>query len=238
MNKILPIASAVLVAGVLAGCGQEKKSEPLTLESKDNKASYLLGYELTKQLQREGVTPHAEALAQGARDALASTPAQVSDETVAALVASTAGNYVVVRRETLAREVAQTNLEAGQAFLAENSQKDGVVTTESGLQYKVITAGEGASPNASDTVEVHYHGTLIDGTVFDSSVQRDQKISFPLNRVIPGWTEGLQLMKEGGKYEFYIPSELAYGPNPRPGPIGPNAVLVFEVELFRVNPAS
>ncbi|MGS2723421.1 FKBP-type peptidyl-prolyl cis-trans isomerase [Porticoccus sp. GXU_MW_L64] len=236
MNKTLPMASALLAVAVLAGCGQEKKTEPLTLESKDNKASYLMGYEMTRQLQREGVTPNADAVAQGARDALADTPAQVSDEAAAALVESTAGNYVIVRRETLAREVAQANLEAGQAFLAENGQKDGVVTTASGLQYKVISDGEGASPSATDTVEVHYHGTLIDGTVFDSSVQRDEKISFPLNRVIPGWTEGLQLMKEGSKYQFYIPSQLAYGPQSRPPHIGANSTLIFEVELFRVNP--
>lgn len=113
----------------------------------------------------------------------------------------------------------------------------GYTTTASGLKYKVVKEGTGAMPKAEDTVEVHYTGKLLDGTVFDSSVERGQTISFPLNGVIKGWTEGLQLMKEGAKYEFIIPSYLAYGERGTPGgPIGPNATLYFEVELFKVNP--
>ena len=120
-------------------------------------------------------------------------------------------------------------------ILAENKKKEGVQVTESGLQYKVIEEGEGVSPDANDKVTVHYHGTLIDGTVFDSSKDRGEPVTFGLNRVIPGWTEGVQLMKEGATYEFYIPAELAYGTRaPQGSPIGPNETLVFKVELLEV----
>jgi FKBP-type peptidyl-prolyl cis-trans isomerase len=131
-------------------------------------------------------------------------------------------------------EEASRNKAAGEAFLAENRTKPGVQTTASGLQYKVITEGKGRKPTESDQVKVHYTGTLIDGTKFDSSHDRGQPATFPLNGVIPGWTEGLQLMNVGSKYMLYIPSELAYGERGTPGPIGPNATLVFEVELLEI----
>jgi FKBP-type peptidyl-prolyl cis-trans isomerase len=125
-------------------------------------------------------------------------------------------------------------LAKGEKFLQDNSKKEGVVTTASGLQYKVITEGTGRSPSAADTVEVHYEGTLIDGRVFDSSYKRGESIEFPLNRVIAGWTEGVQLMKEGAKYRFYIPSKLAYGSRGAGRDIGPNEALIFDVELLKV----
>lgn len=131
--------------------------------------------------------------------------------------------------------MSQTALEKGQAFLQENAKKEGVKTTASGLQYKVLTEGTGKSPKATDTVTVNYRGTLLDGTEFDSSYKRGEPISFPLNRVIPGWTEGVQLMKEGAKYQFYIPANLAYGKQGTPGgPIGPDETLIFDVELIKV----
>lgn len=130
--------------------------------------------------------------------------------------------------------MAQTALEKGKAFLAENASKPGVQQTASGLQYKILKEGSGKSPKATDTVLVHYRGTLLDGTEFDSSYKRNQPISFPLNRVIPGWTEGLQLAKEGGKIELYIPSQLAYGSRGAGGAIGPDETLIFEVELLEV----
>lgn len=130
---------------------------------------------------------------------------------------------------------ADDNLKEGQDFLAKNKTAEGVIETASGLQYKVIKKGNGPKPTATSEVKVHYHGTLIDGTVFDSSVDRGEPAQFPLNRVIKGWTEGLQLMPVGSKYKFFIPSELAYGSNPRPGgPIGPNMVLIFDVELLEI----
>ena len=131
--------------------------------------------------------------------------------------------------------MADPNTEKGEAFLAENAKKEGVKVTASGLQYKVLKEGKGKSPKKTDTVEVHYKGTLLDGTEFDSSYKRGQTIEFPLSGVIPGWTEGVQLMKEGAKYQFTIPSKLAYGERGTPGgPIPPNATLIFEVELVSV----
>lgn len=125
-------------------------------------------------------------------------------------------------------------LAKGEKFLADNATKEGVTVTASGLQYKVITPGTGRSPKATDTVEVHYEGTLINGTVFDSSYRRKESIEFPLNRVIAGWTEGVQLMKEGAKYRFFIPSKLAYGSRGAGRDIGPNEALIFDVELIKV----
>jgi len=132
--------------------------------------------------------------------------------------------------------MADAATEKGERFLKDNATKEGVKTTASGLQYKIVKEGAGKNPAATDTVLVHYRGTLLDGTEFDSSYKRNQPISFPLNRVIPGWTEGLQLVKEGGKAILYIPSKLAYGASGTPGgPIGPNETLIFEVELIKVN---
>ena len=132
-------------------------------------------------------------------------------------------------------ELAQKNKDAGEAFLAENAEREGVETTESGLQYEVIEEGNGERPTAEDQVEVHYTGELINGEVFDSSREREQTVTFGLNQVIPGWTEGLQLMSEGARYKLYIPSDLAYGPGGNQA-IGPNETLVFDVELIAVNP--
>ena len=132
-------------------------------------------------------------------------------------------------------EQATANLKAGQEFLKANEAKPGVVTLPSGLQYQVITEGKGPKPRASNKVTCHYHGTLIDGTVFDSSVKRGMPATFPLNMVISGWTEGLQLMNEGSKWRFFIPPQLAYGDRPTGAHIGPNSTLIFEVELLGIS---
>ncbi|PLX14799.1 MAG: peptidylprolyl isomerase [Salinivirgaceae bacterium] len=150
-----------------------------------------------------------------------------------AMDAQTARRLIdAVVKEAQDKEAAEKGAE-GKAFLEKNKEREGVMTTESGLQYEVLKEGTGASPIATDKVKVHYHGTLIDGTVFDSSVERGEPAEFPLNRVISGWTEGLQLMKEGAKYKFYIPQELGYGSRAA-GKIPPYATLIFEVELLEV----
>ena len=141
---------------------------------------------------------------------------------------------VAERLRLLFEEKSSGNLKAGLDFLTENAQKEGVVTLPSGLQYEIIHNGDGPKPNATQTVTCHYHGTTITGEVFDSSVQRGQPASFPLNRVIAGWTEGLQLMATGSKWRFFIPSQLAYGDRQVSAVIGPNSTLIFEVELLKV----
>ena len=141
------------------------------------------------------------------------------------------------QQEQQVEAMAEANLKSGEAFLAENAKKDGVTVTASGLQYRVITEGAGDAPKATDTVKVHYEGRLISGDVFDSSIARGEPVSFPLDGVISGWSEGVQLMKVGSKFEFTIPSALAYGPSGT-GPIPPNSVLVFDVELLEINPAN
>ena len=144
-----------------------------------------------------------------------------------------ASTTILTTTTTMAQDSA-SNLQKGQAFLKENATKPGVHTTPSCLQYKVITEGHGKSPKATDTVLVHYRGTTIDGTEFDSSYKRNEPISFPLNGVIPGWTEGVQLMKEGGKMELFIPSNLAYGSRGAGGVIAPDSTLIFDIELLKV----
>lgn len=150
----------------------------------------------------------------------------------ATAIAIVAAAFIV--HQTNPKLMAESALEKGEKYLKQNATKDGVKTTATGLQYKVLKDGEGKSPKATDTVLVHYRGTLLDGTEFDSSYKRNQPIEFPLNRVIPGWTEGVQLMKEGAKFQFVIPSKLAYGSRGAGGDIGPDETLIFEVELLKV----
>ena len=138
------------------------------------------------------------------------------------------------RQREAAAAIAKVNAEAGEAFLKENGTREGVKTTETGLQYEVIEEGNGATPKAGDDVTVHYTGKLIDGTIFDSSVERGTPATFGVTQVIPGWVEALQMMKEGAKWRLFIPSNLAYGPNGAGGTIGPNATLIFDVELIKV----
>ena len=157
----------------------------------------------------------------------------MSDEEIMSTLQAYQQKQMAERQEE-AQAVADTNKEAADAFFAENAGKEGVVTTESGLQYTVVEEGDGASPTAEDVVEVHFEGTLLDGSVFDSSYQRGETVSFPVNGVIPGWTEALQLMKVGAKWKLYIPSELAYGAGGAGQMIGPNAALVFDVELIGI----
>jgi FKBP-type peptidyl-prolyl cis-trans isomerase FklB len=189
--------------------------------------SYALGINIGENLKQSGFeTINAEALAK-AINAIYNGDSTFFTVEIAGQIIN---DYMAKQGEAEAQGAKQ----AGIDFLAENATKEGVTSTPSGLQYEVITAGTGKSPVATDVVTVHYHGTLIDGTVFDSSVERGEPASFPLNGVIPGWTEGLQLMKEGGKTRFYIPSELAYGDRAASELIGPSSTLIFDVELIKV----
>ncbi len=194
-----------------------------------DKLSYAWGLAMGSQLKAMGVKEiNSESFKDGVKVAFDGGTPEITTEEAQKLI-----NDYLQELEAKATAAAK---EAGNKFLEENSKKEGVKVTASGLQYRVIKEGTGAQPTATDEVTVHYTGKLLDGTVFDSSVNRGEPATFPLNRVIPGWTEGVQLMKEGAKYEFYIPSDLAYGPNGVPNAIPPHATLIFEVELLNIGP--
>jgi FKBP-type peptidyl-prolyl cis-trans isomerase FklB len=203
------------------------------LETLEQKASYSFGVDFAKRLKQQGIDLDISALNRGIKDqASGSTLAMEAGE-----MTQVKAEYTEQLRAKLVQEqqqLATKNLEAGKQFLAENAKKEGVVTTASGLQYKVISSGDGKMPKAEDTVTTHYRGTLIDGREFDSSYSRGQPASFPVKGVIKGWTEALQLMKVGDKWELYIPSELAYGEAQRSELIQPNSTLVFELELLGI----
>ena len=202
------------------------------LNTDEQKLGYIIGMDIGKSLREQDTGVDLDTLVEAIRatynnEELALTP----DEAAAIRKAYVEKRQAAQQAETAA--AGGENLAEGQKFLAENKGKEGVQVTESGLQYKVLTMGEGAKPAATDTVKVHYRGTLLDGTEFDSSYARNEPISFALNRVIPGWTEGVQLMPIGSKFMFYIAPELAYGEGGG-GPIPPNSTLIFEVELLEI----
>jgi FKBP-type peptidyl-prolyl cis-trans isomerase FkpA/FKBP-type peptidyl-prolyl cis-trans isomerase FklB len=202
------------------------------LNTDEQKLGYIIGMDIGNSLRQQGAEVDLDALI----DAISATYRNEELSMTPEEAASIREEYVQKRQAAQQAESAvagEANLVEGQAFLAENKLKEGVKTTTSGLQYKVLTMGDGAKPVATDTVKVHYSGKLLDGTEFDSSYARNEPISFALNRVIAGWTEGVQLMPIGSKFMFYIAPELAYG-EAGGGPIPPNSTLVFEVELLDI----
>lgn len=202
--------------------GNEANGSTSELTSDQDKVLYSLGYELGKDLQRQQLELKSELVLKGAEDALSGSKPLVSPR----------------QRQLALQQIqdrrAHENLEQSQAFLSVNAEKDGIKVLDSGLQYREIQAGEGKTPGPKDSVRVHYKGSLIDGREFDSSYQRGKPATFRVNQVIKGWQEALQLMKEGSKWELYIPPELAYGKRGRPNTIPSNSALIFEVELLRV----
>ncbi len=215
----------------VAAVGAQDKME---LKDSKQKTSYAIGMDIGGNFKRQELDVDAKALAAGLTDSLAGKTQLTEAE--AKQVIQEFRMSMMAKMEEKQKGAGDKNAKEGEAFLAANGKKEGVKTTASGLQYKVLKAGDGKgkSPKATDTVKVHYHGTLIDGSVFDSSVERGEPISFPLNGVIPGWTEGVQLMKEGQKFQFYIPGKLAYGEQSPSPKIGPNSTLIFDVELLAV----
>ena len=203
-------------------------------ETEDDKVSYSVGYRLGNDFKRQQVKINPDMVLKGIQDATAGGATLMTEEEMRSAMSNVANRVKAAHMETLKKQ-GEENLKAGEAFLAENAAKEGVKTLESGLQYKVIEAGSGKSPQKSDKVTVNYRGTLIDGTEFDSSYSRNEPATFGVAQVIPGWTEALQLMKEGDKWEIYIPSRLGYGERGAGGRIPPNSALIFEVQLISVN---
>ena len=208
----------------------QKKAKKVVLKNEIDSVSYLMGVNIGNSLGKEMSEANFELIIQGFRDAVAKGRLVCQDSTD--MVLSMYFQEKAMKKQAEEDKKSEVYKVAGEKFLAENGKKQGVVTTATGLQYQVIKEGEGAHPTAESTVKVHYHGTTIEGIVFDSSVERGEPIEFPLNQVIPGWTEGVQLMSKGAKYKFFIPQELAYGSSSPTPVITPYSCLVFEVELL------
>ncbi|MGE8499415.1 MAG: FKBP-type peptidyl-prolyl cis-trans isomerase [Pseudomonas sp.] len=226
------LAAAIALVGlVLAGC--ESQTSEVKLESPAQKASYGIGLNMGKSLAQEGMDDlDSKAVAQGIEDAIGKKEQRLKDEELIEAFA-----FLQKRAEERMVAMNEESAKAGKKFLEENGKREGVTTTASGLQYEVLTKAEGAQPKETDVVTVHYEGKLTDGSVFDSSVERGSPIDLPVNGVIPGWVEGLQLMHVGEKYKLYIPSELAYGEQSPSPAIPANSVLVFELELLSIKNA-
>src|ERR1700742_4481723 len=226
MKQLIVIFSASLLA--LPLFGQEKSTQ---LKDQKDKVSYSIGLQIGFNLSRQKVDISPEMLASGIKDALAGKP-QLTPDQIKEVMATFEKDM-----EQKQKQVGEKNKTEGTKFLEENKKKEGVKTTASGLQYKVLKDGNGAQPKATDTVTVNYRGTLINGTEFDSSYKRGQPASFPVNGVIPGWQEALVLMKPGAKWQLFVPPRLAYGPRGQPK-IPPNSLLIFEVNLLSAESAN
>ena len=232
LNHLGRLSVAAMLATVI-GCGGASQEQEINLESADARFSYGVGLRMGQRMAADGMTVDVAAYAAGLGDAMTGAEAKLTDEEInTEMSAFQERRQAEAEAERIAQ--AQSNLEVGRAYMEEMSANAEVQTTASGLQYIVMEPGEGDNPVAADSVEVHYEGRLVDGTVFDSSFERGQTVTFGLTQVIPGWTEGLQLMKPGAKYKFIIPPELGYGEGGAGQTIGPNATLLFDVELIAV----
>ena len=228
--KTSPLIAAASIA--LASLAPAAQTE---LKDQKDKVSYSIGLDIGTTLKRQLIDVNAELLNKGIQDGLSGNKALLTDEQMKETMA-TFQKDMMAKQAAAKKETGEKNAAEGKKYLAENKAKEGVKTTASGLQYKVLKDGTGPSPKATDTVKVNYRGTTIDGTEFDSSYKRGEPATFPVNRVIKGWTEALQLMKAGSKYQLAIPADLAYGERGAGSDIGPNATLLFEVELVGIVP--
>ncbi len=233
ISLALGVCLVVAVSASAQNSSQAKKASS-SLDSQKGRASYSIGVNVGRDFKRRGFQLDVELLIQGLRDAATGSKLKLTDEQMATAL-RVFQDQMVKQQNDRQRQVAEKNKREGQAFLAANAKKPGVKTLPSGLQYKVLRAGTGASPKLTDKVTTHYEGKLINGTVFDSSIKRGEPASFPVNGVIKGWTEALQLMKVGSKWQLFVPSDLAYGTRGAGARIGPNATLIFEVELLKIN---
>jgi FKBP-type peptidyl-prolyl cis-trans isomerase FklB len=228
MNRLIICLATVCVASI--ALAQDKPQ----LKDQKDKASYSIGHDIGSTFKKQNVDVNSDALFAGLKDALSGKEAMTKEDRDKALAEFQ--KEMIEKQAATTKAASEKNATEGEKFLAENKKKDGVKTTTSGLQYKVLKEGAGDPPKATDSVVTNYKGTLLDGTEFDSSYKRNEPATFPVNRVIPGWTEALQLMKPGSKYQLFIPSKLAYGERGAGRDIGPNATLIFEVELLSIKP--
>lgn len=230
MNKTLHIIGAtILLVAIAAGCTAEEAV--VKLDQPKQRISYTIGLNIGRDFVSQDVDIDTAALMAGVRDGLGGQKPRLSDDEMLAEVKAFR-EAMMAKQEAKQKELATKNQTEGAAFLAKNAKEPGVVVRESGLQYKVLKEGAGPMPKADSIVSVHYRGTLLDGSEFDSSYERNEPLTLPVGGVIPGWTEALTLMKEGSKWQLYIPAALAYGEAGAPPAIGPNATLLFEVELL------
>ena len=218
------------IAIALLGLSAAVVADEIKLETDQQKVSYVLGFQAGAQMKQQNMNVDFDTLTKAIKDGLDGVTPRLTGEQAAAVMQK----FQAEQRAQQAK-AGEDNIKAGAAFLAENKNKPGVITLENGLQYKIVKEGTGNKPKATDSVSVHYRGTLITGKEFDSSYTRGEPTSFPVNRVIPGWTQILQLMKEGAKWQVFIPSELAYGKQGAGGDIGPDSTLIFDIELIKVN---
>ena len=223
----------IAVLGILLFVCQANAGENPLLKSEKDKMSYIIGMDLGKNFQKQGIDVDPDILARGIKDGVSGGKPLLSEEEIKDTLASFQAEMMAKQTE-LVKTRGEKNKKEGETFLAENRKKEGVKTLPSGLQYKVIRAGIGKSPKLTDEVTAHYRGTLIDGTEFDSSYRRGKPETLPVNGVIPGWTEALQLMQVGAKWQLFIPPSLAYGERGAGRDIGPNATLIFEIELISI----
>ncbi len=229
-----PAAEAQKAPAAKTGQAPAAKSDNVpALKTQRDKASYAIGLNIGKNLRKDSVDVDPKILLRGLKDALAGSETLLTDDEARAAMMALQ-NDLRKRQEEKMQQVGETNKKEGEAFLAANKTRDGVVTLPSGLQYKVLQQGTGPKPSTSDSVLCNYRGTLLDNTEFDSSYKRGQPATFPVGGVIKGWTEALQLMPVGSKWQLFIPSELAYGARGAGPNIGPNATLIFEVELLSI----
>ncbi len=225
------LIAAVLGFTLLAG--QVYAEEQTALKSEKEKVSYIIGVNIGRNLKAQSIEVDPDLITKGLKDSISGAKLLMTDDEIKATMTAFQ-QEMMQKHEEETKKLAEKNKAEGEKFLAENKKKEGVKVLPSGLQYKVITEGKGKTPKLTDTVTVNYKGTLVDGTEFDSSYKRGQPATFPVNGVIAGWTEALQLMKEGSKWEVFIPANLAYGDKGAGNVIGPNATLIFEVELISV----
>src|SRR5450432_3956034 len=214
-----------------------KTGAPLVLKTQKDKVSYAIGLNIGKSFRKDSVDVNSAVFARGVKDAITGAKPLLTDEELKAVFTELQAE-LKKRQDDVTRAAGETNQKAGETFLAENKTKDGVVALPSGLQYKIITAGTGPKPAETDSVVCNYRGTLLDGTEFDSSYKRGQPATFPVNGVIKGWTEALQLMPVGSKWQLFVPADLAYGDRGAGADIGPGATLIFEVELMSIQDKS